>query len=69
MKKIYVMVLCACSSLTCWAQQAEEVTNIKALRSQPTSTSVVLTMDCDTVLTTVDGGICLNDGGDQGTVL
>lgn len=62
MKKIYVMVLCACSSLTCWAQQAEEVSNIKALRSQPTSTSVVLTMDCDTVLTTVDGGICLNDG-------
>lgn len=61
-KAIYTMLLCVSAVLTGWAQQTVKVGSIEELRSQEKGTSVVLTMACDTVLSTLDGGLCLSDG-------
>ena len=59
-KAIFTMLLCVSAVLTGWAQQTVKVGSIEELRSLEKGTSVVLTMACDTVLSTLDGGLCLS---------
>lgn len=60
MKKVLLsMALCACAGLTAWSQQVVTVNSISQLRALELGTSVVLELNRDTVMPTLDKGLCL----------
>ena len=57
-----VMFLWTVAALTVSAQSVKELGSIRELREQADGTAVKLNAKCDTVMPTLDGGLCLSDG-------
>lgn len=61
-RKLITMLLAMTAVLTTSAQSVMELSSIAEVRKLASGTAVKLNVECDTVMPTLDGGLCLSDG-------